>query len=287
MTHCKCGRIMPSNRIPAIRTQTGNKVELKDLNVNTVVTPEIHYIPKGSKNIKFTGTPACLVDCVVVPQVFHLDGKLLVGSPVIQDPRVSNRTHNGSNVWGFVTGATASPDPRPLQDIRDAVTQYVKANAPARYTGNFTFDDSTVNGTGAFMAYSTSMYTVTVAGETIQWNGDQLDTWPGRGDSSLDNIVNINTWISNLSTNPDYDPPATIKCKLSIDEAKDDLFIIMIGTCWHVYVASWDLPSSDPPDPPDPPEPPEPEPVPVPATCDRPRIWQKREANENKQHFGI
>lgn len=280
---CSCGKLeVPAHSSPSrimIRTKTGNAVSVKDPTPsNTANSDVIHYIPKGSTDINFLAVPACLSDCTAVVQVFHTDGTLLVGSPVIADPRKSCRNSHGSSIWALWSGAILTPDPRSIADVKTALNTAIVSKLSAMYAATFAFDDSKVNGTGNVVPYSSSMTTYRVDGETIEWNGDQLDGWSGYGYSNFDNTSSA--WVNDRSLQSgftDYDPAsATFKSKLHIAEAKQDLIVLVVGTCLYVYKGSWIEPA-----------PPEPEIDPVPAICDRPRMWQKRDANENKQHFGL
>lgn len=256
------------------KIQVGNSVEISGFRNGG---RNIFIIPKGSTDIVFLGVPACSEDCVVVPQLFHRDGKQIIGTPVLFDARVSTlRSWHGSCMWGFYTGAPVSPDPRTFDEIRQATTEKVIEVAatqedPVDLTG-FVFDDSKVNGDGKLRSWDPDkMYKVSVYGETVEWNGDQLDGWPGYGRSRFDNVHHDILRRNN-------DPDAYIKIRMYMEHANEDLVFIPIGVCYHTIKLTYEL-SQDPPDPPIPPV--------LPAKCERSRHWQKRAAGTGSSYYGI
>lgn len=168
------------------------------------------------------------------------------------------------------------------------VSDALKTRHPNVFPSTFTFNDTTANdGKGEVIKRDdTTMHRFTSNGEDIQWSGSVAGTI-GTNFSARSDLLGLfpfivegvwggfNNWDNVLSA---LSKPFE---SLFIAEAKDDLIIGAMSYDGFSIFGEWEDPSS----PPEPPEPPEP--VPVPATCDRPRMWQKREANEGKHHFGL
>lgn len=254
-------------------------------------------------------------------QVFHTNGKLLTGSlltghnksrgdiyddshyPVnVSQDYTDGRKWFASGLWAdfhdFHTVLGHLPPGTPSSSYvwpptgrivtPSMVTDVLRAKHPNVFGSAFNFDDTLVNqGRGEQIKYDDyTEYTFTVDGEEIIWTGCIFGTGPCNCTARA-YMLGLYPYMEDLGgggyvVDPIISRPYEV---LRISEAKEDLIIGFIGADGGSVYGEWytDDGTSDPP--PEPPEPPEP--VPVPARCDRPRMWRKRDANENKQHFGI